>query len=279
MVGTAPAAAVDPAVEQAAIERQIRSLRGNKPIARLGNGPLRALFDLAIEHGRKDLCDETLDAMRTRARFQPAVRFDSAIRATGLADDAKLAALLQTLFEVPHIACQRATTTHARSSAWGKARDAEAEYTRVIASDRGATPYYAMWADLRLWSMRSSTRETCIPQQAPILTRKAGKAAAEGTADANAIDAGQLARLRQRRTIGADSSRACSRAGRKRARCTDPTSRRRANSPARRSGRAQAARGRVAGADRRSATARRFRGSAARKIWSSSSCGAKPPTS
>ena len=192
-VTAAPAQGEDAAVEQAAVERQIHSLRGNKPIARVRNGALRALFELAIEHGRKDLCDETLEAMRTRRGFSPAVRFDSAIRATGLADDTKVAALLQTLLNVRHYQVS-ARYHYARAlERLGQVADAEAEYTRVTASDRGATPYYAMWADLRLWAMRSETRETCIPQQTPILVRRADKPGAEGAADPSTLNAAQLA--------------------------------------------------------------------------------------
>jgi tetratricopeptide (TPR) repeat protein len=150
-----------------AAERRIRSLRAGKPIARLGAGPLRSVFELAVAHRLTDVCDEALDAMRTRKRLDASVRFDAAIRASGLASDEKLAELFETLLDVPRYRLA-ARYHYARAlERLGRTGEAEVQYLRVIASDRGLTQYYSMWSDLRLWTIKSQSRESCLPHAAP----------------------------------------------------------------------------------------------------------------
>ena len=160
----APASAA--AAERAAAERKIQAIRGHKSIARLNNAQLRQLFDLAARHGMKPLCDEALQALTTRKTIQPAARFEAAMLASGLASDDKVAALLQTLLTVPSYRVS-ARYHYARAlERLGRYSEAEAEYQRVISSDRGQTRYYAMWADLRLWTIQSKVRESCLPEEA-----------------------------------------------------------------------------------------------------------------
>jgi hypothetical protein len=164
-----PVAAVaeDPELaERLAAERRIRTLRGSKPIARLNSAQLRSVFELAVSHGLQPECDEALDAMRTRRAIDPASRFNAAIRASGVANDDKIAALLETLLDAPHYRVS-ARYHYARAlERLGHMAEAQAEYQRVIAADRGQTQYYAIWADLRLWTLQSQSREGCVPPTA-----------------------------------------------------------------------------------------------------------------
>ncbi len=151
--------------ERAAAERRIRGIRGNKPIEKLNTAQLRTVFDVAVQHGMKELCDELILAMANRKNFAPALRFEAAMLAAGLASDDKLARLLETLIAVPAYRVS-ARYHHARAlERLGRITEAEAQYAQVIASDRGQTRYYAMWADLRLWSMKSGAGASCLPEE------------------------------------------------------------------------------------------------------------------
>jgi soluble lytic murein transglycosylase len=162
--------------ERAAAERRVRGIRGNKPIEKVNSAQLRTLFDIAIQYGMRELCDEVLVAMANRKNLMPALRFEAAMLASGLASDDKLAALLETLISVPTYRVS-ARYHHARAlERLGRVAEAETQYTQVIAQDRGQTRYYAMWADLRLWSMKSGSDESCLPED--------GLRAVAATADA-----------------------------------------------------------------------------------------------
>jgi soluble lytic murein transglycosylase len=186
-----PAAPItaDSAAERAEAERSVRSIRGNKPIERLKTPQLRTLFDVAVRYGMRELCDEVLVEMSARKNLVPALRFEAAMLASGLASDDKLAALLETLIAVP---AYRVSARYHRARALERlARfdEAEAEYMRVIAQDRGQTRYYAMWADLRLWSMKSEARESCLPAEDGNARAAAGRSALACTAAASAVTA------------------------------------------------------------------------------------------
>jgi soluble lytic murein transglycosylase len=171
----AAAAVADPDAERELAERRIKTLRAGKPIARLNNGPLRSVFEVAVAHRMKDVCDETIDAMLSRRKLEASVRFDAAMRASGLASDDKIAALLEPLSDIPRYRLA-ARYHYARAlERLGRTGEAEVQYLRVIAADRGPTQYYAMWADLRLWSIQSQTRESCLPRDAPALAQSGGR--------------------------------------------------------------------------------------------------------
>ncbi|MFI5307709.1 MAG: transglycosylase SLT domain-containing protein, partial [Polyangiales bacterium] len=152
--------------DRVAAQRRVRALRGSKPIARLNAGPLFAVLDIAVEHGLQEECDQALDTMRTRRSIDPAARFNAAIRASGVASDASIAALLETVIDVPRYRVS-ARYHYARAlERLGRGGEAEAQYLRLLSGDRGASSYYAMWADLRLWAMQSQSRESCLSEQA-----------------------------------------------------------------------------------------------------------------
>jgi soluble lytic murein transglycosylase len=151
--------------ERAAAERRVRGIRGNKPIDKLNTAQLRTVFDVAVQHGMKELCDELIVSMANRKSIPPAFRFEAAMLASGLASDDKLAKLLETLIAVPTYRVS-ARYHHARAlERLGRFTEAEAQYGQVIATDRGQTRYYAMWADLRLWSMKSGAGASCLPEE------------------------------------------------------------------------------------------------------------------
>jgi soluble lytic murein transglycosylase-like protein len=158
------------AVARAAAEKRERTIRGNRPVARVRNPQLHALLDLALDHGMRELCDAVLDAMTKRRTVFAGARFDAAMRSAGLASDDKLLALLEPLLGVPSYRIS-ARYHYARAlERQGRLDEARNEYARVAAADRGHTPYYALWAEQRLSALRS------LPPQVP--------AAASGTAPA-----------------------------------------------------------------------------------------------
>lgn len=190
---------VDTDEDRAAIERHIRSVRGVKPIARLNPAQLRTLFDIAVPHAIKDTCDEVIDAVRTNRKIPAPVRFDMAIRATGLASDDKLAALLETLLEVPAYRVS-ARYHYARAlERLGKSCEAEAEYVRVQATERG-TGYYGMWSDLRLGALRNQPHPACPAQ--PSAARVSLAPAAPGAAGEGFAGEDDLGAIAQGDTAG-----------------------------------------------------------------------------
>lgn len=162
--------------ERIEAERRVRSIKGRRPVARLRTAQIRMLFDIAVHHRMRELCDETIEVLATRKRLPPAVRFEAAMLASGLASDDKLAKLLETLVSVPRYRVA-ARYHHARAlERLQRFQEAEAEYIRVIAQDRGLNRYYAMWADQRLWNMQSSLRASCIPDAAGVQPSDSGGA-------------------------------------------------------------------------------------------------------
>jgi soluble lytic murein transglycosylase len=149
--------------ERLAAERKIQSIRANRPTVRLSSGHVRQLFELAADIGDKALCTEMLDAARIRRGFAPPVRFDMALRATGLADDVAVLAMLETLFDASDYKVS-ARYHHARAlERLGRLADAEREYHGVIAIERADVRYYTMWANVRLASLREQPGATCAP--------------------------------------------------------------------------------------------------------------------
>ncbi len=167
--------------EREAAERRIRALRSGRSIAHLRNAQLLRVFDVAVEHGLQSECDEALDAMRTRRHLGSALRFNAAIHATGVASDDKIARLLETLLDVPRYRVS-ARYHYARAlERMGRQGEAEAQYLQVIGAERGRSPYYSMWADLRLWTIQSQSRESCLPPAtAASLRASAGAARSSG---------------------------------------------------------------------------------------------------
>ncbi|MDD9932638.1 MAG: lytic transglycosylase domain-containing protein [Myxococcales bacterium] len=146
-----------------AAERRIKGLRRGRPIRKLTNTQLRLVLDLAVRHSMKDTADEVVEAMTRRKSMVAAARFESAIRASGLASDEKLAPLLETII---HVRRYRVSGTYHYARALerlGRTAEAESHYLRVIERDRSATRYYAMWAEQRLWAQRSASQQSCAP--------------------------------------------------------------------------------------------------------------------
>jgi soluble lytic murein transglycosylase len=156
-----PAPAPENSPERLATERKIQSIRANRPTVRLSNGQVRQLFELAADARDKALCTEMLDAARLRRAFAPPVRFDMALRATGLGDDIAVLAMLETLLDASGYQVS-ARYHHARAlERLGRLADAEREYHGVIAIERADLRYYTMWANVRLASLREQLGASC----------------------------------------------------------------------------------------------------------------------
>jgi soluble lytic murein transglycosylase len=138
-----------------AYERRVRAMRGSKPIGRLPTAQVRGLFELAMSHGDRELVDETLVNLATRKGIVAGMRFDLAMRATGMASESSILTLLETLLPV-HQFRVAALYHHARAlERAGRSSEAEAEHRRVIEIDRSETRYYAMWSQQWLGKLRA----------------------------------------------------------------------------------------------------------------------------
>lgn len=173
MLPTSRGAAREAAREQGDADRQlalarIRALQRRRPIARLRNVQLRQVLQWALRGGLSEPADEAVRAMAKRRSLYPGARFDAALSAVGIASDEAVAELLETLFGVrryraaAHYHYARAME---RLERWG---EAEAHYLSARSRDHSRTGYYAMWANLRIWSMLSQQRMACLPELSPL---------------------------------------------------------------------------------------------------------------
>ncbi len=136
--------------DQFQYERRVRGIRGRTPLGKLQTAQLRALFELALERGDVALLDEVMGPLGTRKGVMAGMRFDMAMRASGVASDASVLALLETLLPIPAMYVP-ALYHHARTlERMGRIAEAEAELRRVIERDKSETRYYAMWSQQRL---------------------------------------------------------------------------------------------------------------------------------
>lgn len=131
-------------------ERRVRGIRGRTPLGKLQTPQLRTLFDLALDRSDQPLLDEVMAPLGTRKGVMAGMRFDLAMRAAGVASDASVLAMLETLLPIPQFAVP-ALYHHARTlERMGRTAEAEAELHRVVERDRSENRYYAMWAQQRL---------------------------------------------------------------------------------------------------------------------------------
>jgi soluble lytic murein transglycosylase len=144
-------------------ERRIRGIVRGRPLRKLTNTQLRIVLDLAVRYGMAEEADAAVEAMAARRTLVAGARFDAAIRATGLASDANVAALFETLVDVPRFRVAAAYHLGRAYQRLGRNGEAEAQFLAVIEEDRSRTRYYAMWADQGLWALRSSVAQSCAP--------------------------------------------------------------------------------------------------------------------
>jgi soluble lytic murein transglycosylase len=136
--------------EQFQYERRVRSIRGRTPLGKLPTPQVRTLFELALGRGDVALLDEVMPQLAVRKGVMAGMRFDMAMRASGVASDASVLAMLETLLPIPAMYVP-ALYHHARTlERMGRLAEAEAELRRVIERDKSETRYYAMWAQQRL---------------------------------------------------------------------------------------------------------------------------------
>ncbi|MGD8862372.1 MAG: lytic transglycosylase domain-containing protein, partial [Myxococcales bacterium] len=156
-----PSTADSPARRTA--ERRIRGIVRGRPLRKLTNTQLRIVLDLAVRHGMAEQADEAVEAMAARRSIVAGARFDAAIRATGLASDEHVAALFETLVDVPRFHVAASYHLGRAYERLGRHGEAEAQFLAVIEGDRSRTRYYAMWADQGLWTLRSAVAQSCAP--------------------------------------------------------------------------------------------------------------------
>ncbi len=151
---------------------KIRQIRGGKVIRRLRNMKLIAILRIALDNQLTETAEEVLRVMRNRKSLGAKQRFRSAMLATGSVSDEIVAGLLYTLIAVPRYRVA-ARYHYARAlERLGRFDEADAEYSRVISRDRSSTRYYAMWAELRRWTIKSELTLSCIPDSATYLANK-----------------------------------------------------------------------------------------------------------
>ncbi len=175
--GAGAEADADPAARALEGEARVKRMLAGRNVSRLQGGQLRGLLDLAVQYQLSDRATEILQALRTRNSFPAGARFEAAILGFGLASDQSVADVLEGVMAVRGYTLA-ARYHHARAlERMGRFGEAEADYLRVLREDTVSPRYYAMWADLRLWSMQSEQTKTCAPEAAP--TDSAGGAAAD----------------------------------------------------------------------------------------------------
>lgn len=153
------------------VDRRIDAIVRKRPIVRLNNGQLRNLLDTAVAHGRRELAGQVLDIMRDRKSFLPSARFEAAMLATGVAPDAALAGVLGSVIDARGFQVSGRYYQARALERAGRLGEAEARYLQVMDADRSATRYYAMWAEQRLWALRSQRQASASASSAePVLT-------------------------------------------------------------------------------------------------------------
>lgn len=151
---------------------RINQIRGGRVIRRLSNMKLIAILHIALDHQLTDIAEEVLRAMQNRRSLGAKQRFGSAMLATGSVSDEIIAGLLYTLVAVPRYRVA-ARYHYARAlERLHRFDEANAEYSLVIRQDRSDTRYYAMWAELRQWTIKSELTLSCIPDSSTYPTNK-----------------------------------------------------------------------------------------------------------
>lgn len=146
---------------------KIRQIKAGRPMRRLRNMQLIKILYLAIEYELGDIADEVLDAMVVRKKLSGRQRFNAATKATGIASDQKVADLLSKIIDIPRYRAS-ARYYYARTLERLKQyQKADEEYKLVIRKDRSENHYYAMWAKLRRWAIKSELSLSCAPDAVP----------------------------------------------------------------------------------------------------------------
>jgi soluble lytic murein transglycosylase len=160
--GTLPVADADPSTLRADGETQLKHLFVGRPTQKIQTPQLRAALEIAVRYGLKDSATAIVGTLRDRTSVPAAARFEAAMLAFGVASDEAIANLLAT---VESTAAYRVAARYHHGRAlerMGRYGEAEADYLWVLSEDRRDPRYYAMWADLRLWAMRSERAQTCM---------------------------------------------------------------------------------------------------------------------
>jgi soluble lytic murein transglycosylase len=131
---------------------------------------LKAALDVAVQYELADASSELLAAIEINKQAPPALRFQSAIVATGLASDEAVLSLLDTIKGNRGYGLQARYHRARALERLGRNTEASSEYRNVVQLDNTATPYYGMWAGLRLKAISEpeggAERASCSGAQA-----------------------------------------------------------------------------------------------------------------
>lgn len=162
--GNLPQHDEDPAALHADGEAQLKKLLHGRALPKLQTPQLRTALDLAVRYELGEQTTALVAELATRTKTPPVARFEVAMLTFGLASDEAVASLLASVENVPAYAVA-ARYHHGRAlERMGRFGEAESAYLAVLDQDRKDPRYYAMWADLRLWAMRSQRLQGCAPE-------------------------------------------------------------------------------------------------------------------
>jgi soluble lytic murein transglycosylase len=157
-------AAVSRRLEQA--EASIARLKQRRPFGRLPTIRLFNIMRIATRAGIVETVDDVLAVLVAR-NLPPRLRFDAAIIANGVGDDAHVGALFES------VAGRRGSVGVAARYHWARVLErqgdfaaAEREYNEVIERERGQTRWYTMWSQLHLPGVNGQQLSACEPESA-----------------------------------------------------------------------------------------------------------------
>ena len=142
-------------------ESRIAQVARGRRMHKMPTGSLLRTVGIAAQAGMAETVDDVLEIL-LRRDLPPRVRFDVSIAAAGVGNDAHQLRLLEGVAERPGELGVMGRYHYARTlERLGRLADAEREFVRIMGEDRSDTRYYAMWAELRLWSVRERMLTYC----------------------------------------------------------------------------------------------------------------------
>lgn len=142
--------------------RQISWVTGGRAYDKLVAWKLKNIVEIGARASLKEPVNAALTALAAAKQLPADVAFDAAIRSVGVADDTVVLALFTKLADNP-TKIGIASRYHAARTLerLGRTAEAEAEYARVIATDRTENHYYGMWSQQRLAVAKQSSGPIC----------------------------------------------------------------------------------------------------------------------
>lgn len=173
---------IDPQLQQ-----ELDAILGRRSLNRARPYQLERIVQLAVEYGEEALATDVLEVMVEQGRFPAGILYNAALTAVGTARDETVAHLLSGLLEHRNYGVS-ARYHYARALERLGALDlAIEEYHQVQALDDGHTPYYAMWAEQRLWTIDSHLSQSCLALTPTQSTARSCSSDAANDSERNAV--------------------------------------------------------------------------------------------